>query len=439
MIGKGLFHRLFLRFLLAMVIGFCLLMSLFHVFQKESIDKEWQIDLQQEAFWLAKHIGPDREGLFESLVDAWRSTHSTIRLVIFDRDLQPLGNYPDGLAWLDMEAIKEGRQQRGFISAVESLPQGRRLVMARPWVPGFPYQLSWQLIASAVLIVGLIVLFVYPLVHSLNSAFRQMEELARQVSAGHFGRTLGIERSDEIGGLIRAFDDMSRKLEEADRLNTRLLHDVSHELRSPLSRIQVMAETIPLRPGERDECVRGINQEVELLDSLVDDLVQTARLEAKPQVDRRTRISVLSWSGELLQRLGKKVRSSDIEWITRLPETDFEIEADPQRLSQAISNLIDNSINALSERRDPRIEVSIGSDGDAWFARVADNGSGIPKEDLPHLFRRFYRVEAHRGRDRGGVGLGLSLVRAIVQAHGGEVSVESNPNTGTQVNLRFPV
>lgn len=100
--------------------------------------------------------------------------------------------------------------------------------------------------------------------------------------------------------------------------------------------------------------------------------------------------------------------------------------------------MVDNAINALEERHDPLIEVSLTIDDGSWSLVIQDNGRGIPKDELPHVFRRFYRVDEHRGRKGGGVGLGLSLVRAIVEAHGGAVSIESQPEEGTSVMLAIP-
>ncbi len=93
----------------------------------------------------------------------------------------------------------------------------------------------------------------------------------------------------------------------------------------------------------------------------------------------------------------------------------------------------------LEGRPEPRIEVSVAVAGSHWSLAVADNGPGIPEDDLPHVFRRFYRADEHRSRARGGVGLGLSLVRAIAAAHGGEASIESRPGEGTRVTLTLPV
>lgn len=437
MIGGDLFQRFFLRFLIGIVVAFLLFLPLVHIFQKRVVFSEWREDLREQAHWLALH---SRRGEnFDMLTNAWRTTHSTIRLTFFDVEGQPISDSQPENPLPDLAALRQGREPVQYLAAFESISSGGWLVVSRPSIPAFPYGLQWELIAAAALIVALVTAFLYPFVRSMRSTLRQLTESADQVSSGHFGKTLDVNRSDELGILVRAFNDMSVKLEEAERLNTRLLHDVSHELRSPLSRIQVMAETIALRPEETDECIHGIEQEIALLDRLVGDLVETARIESEANSVRPITFKLLNWASETLRRLESKVRSSQIDWATKMPEQDREISGDPQRLAQAVGNLVDNAINALEGRSNPRIEVSITIDGVRWSLDVDDNGRGIPEDELPHVFRRFYRVEKHRGREQGGVGLGLSLVRAIAEAHGGEASIESDPEQRTRVTLIFPL
>ncbi|MFT5051668.1 MAG: signal transduction histidine kinase [Chlamydiales bacterium] len=141
------------------------------------------------------------------------------------------------------------------------------------------------------------------------------------------------------------------------------------------------------------------------------------------------------WTAEILSRLELDARSRGIDWAAHLPEMDCELRGDPQHLVQALANVVDNAIHTLDGRADARIEVTVTFDERRWTLVVFDNGPGIPAEHLEHVFRRFYRVDEHRDRDLGGVGLGLSLVRAIVEAHGGGVSLESQVDSGTTVTM----
>ncbi len=438
--GGDLFRRFFARFLVALLVAFALFLVLFHLFQKRTVFGEWQEDLRQEAHWLALHTMPDD---LSGLTRAWQSTHSTIRLTFYDDDGRLIADSHPERAPPQLHGLLQGQNPSGYLAAAEALPRGGWLVMSRPWVPAFPHGLQWEMIAAAVLIIGLVIGFLYPLVRALSATMGQLSEMAHGVSSGHFGKTLIVDRSDALGPLVQAFNDMSSRLAEAEALETRLLHDVSHELRSPLGRIKVMAQTIALYPDEREECVHGIEEEVALLDRLVGDLIHTARIESETQPVQRETFRLRGWAAQTLGRMGSKARSSDIAWISRLPKDDIEVRGDPQRLAQAVSNLIDNAVHALVSPEpgspSPAIEASVSMADNAWSVTIADNGPGIPAADLPHVFRRFYRVDRHRDRDRGGVGLGLSLVRAIVEAHGGQASIASEPGQGTRVTFSIPV
>ena len=203
--------------------------------------------------------------------------------------------------------------------------------------------------------------------------------------------------------------------------------------------LREVADTIATRPHEKAECLRGIEQEVELLERRVGVLLQVARLESVEPGARYETFSVQHWAGEILARLERSARSQGINWTTRLPDGDREVRGDPQHLVQALANVVDNAIHALAEQQDASIEVTVSFDEANWTLVVADNGPGISEEHLAHVFRRFYRADEHRGRDIGGVGLGLSLVRAIAEAHGGGARVESQVGRGTTVTMSMAI
>jgi signal transduction histidine kinase len=265
-----------------------------------------------------------------------------------------------------------------------------------------------------------------------------MRAMADRVAAGDYGRTLELDRGDELGALAAALDEMSRKLAEAAALRTRLLHDVSHELRSPLGRIRVLAETLRGRPERLEARVEGIVQEVELLDRIVGDLLESARALPGPGGVEPRRAGLLAWSRDAFPRLAAEAEARRVAWRARVPERELEVEIDPQRLTQALGNLVDNSLHALAGVPGPRLDVTLAVEPEAWSLAVEDNGPGIPPEDQPRVFLRFYRVGEDRARGRGGAGLGLALVEAITTAHGGTVALESEPGVGTKVTLRFP-
>jgi two-component system OmpR family sensor kinase len=172
-------------------------------------------------------------------------------------------------------------------------------------------------------------------------------------------------------------------------LNSRLLHDVSHELRSPLARIQVLADTIATHPQDGLRCLTGIAQEVNLLDQLVGDLLQAARLDSLAAGSKRESFSMQHWAREICSRLELTVQAEGIRWVCELPDQDAEVQGYSLPLVRALGNLVDNSVHALVNTQDPLIELKLHVDEAAWFLTVRDNGSGIPEAHLEHVFRRF--------------------------------------------------
>lgn len=434
--GNTLFRRFFIRFAGGLGIASFVFLALVHAFQVRVIDTEWREELRQEAVWLGRHSSLASAPM---LASAWKTMHSAVRVTYFDADGEVVADSHPERDGIDLPALEGGREPPGQLAVTVDMAGGGRLVMSRPYVPAFPFGLNWELGVAVLLILGPMTLLLYPLARSMSKTLRDMGAMAQEVSAGHFGKTLPVTRTDELGDLVRSLNDMSQRLAEAERLNSRLLQDVSHELRSPMGRIQVLAETIGRRPEERDVCVRGIEQEVALLDRLVDDLLQVARLESKQRGARQETFSLLHWLGETLPRFELSARAKGIEWRSRLPEDDREVHGDPQQLAQALANLVDNAIRALQGQEAAAIEVLVALDGESWSLTVADNGPGISEEHLAHVFRRFYRVDEHRSREAGGVGLGLSLVRAIAQAHGGDAAIESRVGNGTRVTVTVPL
>lgn len=434
MSGGGLFHRLFLRFLAALGLAICLLLPIVHLAQLRTAEG-WQVDLTDQAAWLAHDLAPDAD--LEALAADWSRRHHHLRLSLFDADGTPIADSDPTAAPPDLERAKR-RGRRGYVGGAAERPGGGWVVLTRPSSGPFPHGYSVEVGAAVVAVLILVALLLYPFVRSLGTAFSRMTEVAGEVAAGSYGQTVGIERRDELGDLIRAFDEMSRRLAESERLQSRLLHDVSHELRSPLGRIQALAETAGNRPEEVATCLQGIEREVELLDRLVGDLLETARLEAPALAPSFRDFALRAWAEEALARLGTQARARGADWRVSLPEAERTATGDPQRLTQAVANLVDNALAALDGRSDGRIEVRLELRDDDWVLTVEDDGPGIPPKHLPHVFRRFYRVQEDRARGTGGVGLGLSVVRAIVASHGGDASLESRPGAGTVARLRVP-
>ena len=240
-------------------------------------------------------------------------------------------------------------------------------------------------------------------------------------------------------GVVIVAHDATESVRYQD-LRKEFVANVSHELRTPLTMIKGFVET--LRDGAMADAVKGpeflatIDKHVDQLTNLVNDLLELSRLESREGLPRVVRVEVgatLARVVEFMKPASEKRRQAlELSVNGRLPG----VAGDPDYLERAVSNLVDNAIKYTPEGG--RIRLSAKSHEDIVVIEVTDTGIGIPPEDVPRVFERFYRVDKSRSREMGGTGLGLSIVKHVVQVHGGTVDVESVVGKGTTFRVRLP-
>jgi two-component system phosphate regulon sensor histidine kinase PhoR len=240
------------------------------------------------------------------------------------------------------------------------------------------------------------------------------------------------------GAVLLVLHDLSES-EALQRMRQDFVANVSHELRTPLTSLRGYAETL-LEGGlddteNREPFVRVIRDQAVLLQALVEDLLSLAEMERPDATLRHESLDLRSLASEQVAGLRDAAARGGLA-LELLPGDAVMVVADRVRMSQVLANLIDNAIKYTEHGS---VQVSLGlEDGRAW-CEVRDTGAGIPAEDLPRIFERFYRVDKSRSRDLGGTGLGLSIVKHIVNLHGGAISVRSAPGTGSTFIIRLPV
>jgi signal transduction histidine kinase len=272
-----------------------------------------------------------------------------------------------------------------------------------------------------------------------------VEALARSVKrfgAGELGARASLRGGDEIGDLAAAFDDMATRIESLVRKEKRLLADVSHELRTPLARIRVVLELASDGDPERVRSYLGeIAQDLAELEMLVDDVLASARLDAA-----RSKVVggavPMHWTQASVAEIVERARARFARLHPGQPlsvdaEVDgLAIECDKGLLRRAIDNLLDN---AAKHAPGASVELrAVRADDGGVTIQVADDGPGMSAEGAARAFEPFFREDVSRDRRTGGVGLGLSIVRTIVEAHGGRVSAESAPGRGTKIAIVLP-
>lgn len=244
---------------------------------------------------------------------------------------------------------------------------------------------------------------------------------------------------DEIGRLIVVFNNMLDRLERAFESQRRFTGDVSHEIRSPLTIIKGDIE-VALRkqraPDEYQRVLRSNLEEIDRMTKLVDDLLVLARADYGDFQLQIESVRLDQLLDEIVTYCQGQARAKDIE-IGQKTDGEIYIKGDKNRLRQLMLNLVENAL--MYTPPSGRIELMLGKeDGNAKLS-VKDNGIGIPEQDLPHIFDRFYRVDKTRSRKQGGTGLGLSICQSIVAAHNGKIEVQSEIEKGSTFTVLLPL
>jgi len=279
-----------------------------------------------------------------------------------------------------------------------------------------------------------------------QARLRALEDAARRFGDGDLSARAPAIGGDEVSAVAAAFNRMAgdlaarqAQLVEADRARRQLLADVSHELMTPLTAIRGYAETLglpqfapPTTEGTR--AVKVIQEEGARIERLVGDLLDLARFEAGGISLAQESVDVDEVFERVSERHAQAARDKQVAIVIDPHDEDLRLVGDPMRIEQAMQNLAANAL----KHTPPEGTVRLGArrDGDRVRLTVTDNGAGIPAEHLPHVFDRFYKAD--RSRSQSGSGLGLSIVKAIVERHGGSVSVRSTPNVETIFEVSLP-
>ena len=286
-------------------------------------------------------------------------------------------------------------------------------------------------VALAVILGGLL------LSRTVLRPIRALTEAARELGEGDLARRVPVSGRDEIAQLGRVFNRMADSLQAAEERQRRLTSDIAHELRTPLANLRGYLEA--LRDGVVEpapELLSSLHQEAMLQQRIVDDLQELALAEAGALTYHRGRVDLGELLGACRTAHGSQADQAGVAIELELPQL-VQVEADVDRLRQAVGNLVSNALRATA----PGGTVTLALDATDGCAviEVRDTGAGILADDLPHLFDRFWRADASRGRATGGRGLGLSIARQIVADHAGTIEVRSTVGIGSTFTVTLPL
>lgn len=272
----------------------------------------------------------------------------------------------------------------------------------------------------------------------ITGALGSLSSATRQLAARDFSHRVAVGGEDELAQLGEAFNSMADRLEHSEKLRRNLVSDVAHELRTPLSILRGNFESIQegvLNPTP--DVILSMHDEVLRMGRLVSDLQELSLAEAGRLRLHKQRMEV----GTLLDRVAvpfqAEASSRGVEFRVQVDPKLPEVEIDPDRIAQTILNLLTNALRHTSSGGSITLKAAL--EERCLRVSVSDTGSGIDPQDLPYIFDRFYRAEKSRSRASGGAGLGLAIAKGFVEAHGGQLQVESELGKGSTFRFCIPL
>ena len=329
-------------------------------------------------------------------------------------------------------------EERSLGAAPVDFPNGKRYVLMFSWERQPPQSLFWGSTPGYIRLTGLLftaVLLCYLLALYLTSPIRKLREATNKLASGELStRVAGRigNRRDELSDLARDFDEMAERIESLITSQQRLTRDISHELRSPLARMNVALEIAKQRSGPENAAVlQRIEGESNRLNEMISRLLTLAKLESGAEEVERARLDLAEIVRDVAadadfeaQAKGKFVEVSSAD--------SCAVMGSETLLRSAIENVLRNAVRYTADRT--VVDVSLRTSNGCAIVSVADHGGGVPEEELPNLFKPFYRVGEARERKTGGIGLGLAIAERAIKAHKGKITAK-NTRDGLAVEI----
>ena len=290
------------------------------------------------------------------------------------------------------------------------------------------------------MVIGAVVLvFSVVLSATLTRQISELLEAIRQVREGAYSHRAVVRGRDEIAQLGEEFNSLTDRLQKTEEARRRFVSDASHELKTPLAAIRLLSDSIlqtdNIDPETTREFVADIEKEAERLSRITEDLLRLTRLD-NDVLEPASAVEVLPVLRQVVRMMELIAEERNIT-ITYQAEEGCFVRSTRDELYQIIYNLTDNAVKY--DRDGGHVEVRLVRDRGWAVLTVADDGVGVPKEDLPLIFQRFYRVDKARSRAAGGTGLGLAIVRDTVEKRGGSVQADNRPEGGAVFTVRWPL
>ncbi len=304
-----------------------------------------------------------------------------------------------------------------------------------------------ELLITAIVMLVSIAFFVLILIYtSVVRPIENLREATIKIKEGDLDFTLEALANDEIGELYQDFEEMRIRLKEnkeeklqADRDSKELISNISHDLKTPITAIKGYVEGIrdgvASSPEKIDKYIKTIYNKANDMDRLIDELTFYTKIDANKVPYNFNKVNITDFFSDCVEELGLDMESRNIEFTfeNNVPR-DSVIIADVEQMKRVINNIIGNSIKYL-DKKPGKISIRLLDEGDFIKIEISDNGKGIAKKDLTLIFDRFYRTDSSRNSSTGGSGIGLSIVKKIVEDHSGKIWASSEEGVGTTIKI----
>ncbi|MCQ2497844.1 MAG: HAMP domain-containing histidine kinase [Lachnospiraceae bacterium] len=270
-----------------------------------------------------------------------------------------------------------------------------------------------------------------------------------KIAEGNLEYRLPENQEGEFGDLCRNYEQMRLRLKESadekvrnENQNKELVSNISHDLKTPITSIKGYVEGImdgvADTPEKMDKYIKTIYNKAMDMDRLINELTIYSKIDSNRIPYHFQKINIAGYFGDCVEEVGIDLEQKGIQLdYTNLVSTKTEIIADPEQLKRVVDNIISNSVKYMDRSKPGHIEIRILDESDSVRIEIEDNGFGIAAKDLPNIFERFYRTDASRNSSQGGSGIGLSIVKKIVEDHGGYIWATSKEGEGTCMHLVF--
>lgn len=446
----SLFLKIFLWFWLAMALIVGALTLVTRTFQTEPIVRQWQVVVGETMNVHSQTAAQiyDAEGVNGLEIFLKRLTNSErINAVgLFRQNGEQIAG---GNIQLDLSDIRqkslasdEAEFERGenfyLIGKKTTLANGETVILITEWErPRLPenFSLSSRQIVQILAVILTAGLLCYALASYLSSPIVKLRRATRQFAGGDLHTRLAIKRRDELGDLAREFDEMAERIETLVASEKRLTQDISHELRSPLARLNVALELARSRSNpETSGFIERIETESNRLNEMISRLLVLSKLENRSENFEKREINLTKLFEQIVTDADFEAQANN-KSVKILQEEAVKVLGNENLLRSAIENVLRNAVRYTKE--ETAVEVSLVKQNNNAVVSVRDHGAGVPEEELAKLFRPFYRVQAARERKTGGIGLGLAIAERAVHAHQGTIKAKNTDN-GLLVEINLP-